>query len=89
MISEQQAEIARTFTKSSLCTAEINLEVRDTPEAIKNEGCLDVDALAKKYDMPFDKAFPMMFGSFRAIARRTYMDPASLFCTYMEWKNKK
>ena len=89
MVSEQQAEIARTFTKSSICTAEINLEVQGTPEDIKNKGCFDVDSIAKEYDMSFDKAFPMMFDSFKVIARRTYMDPASLFCIYVEWKNKK
>jgi hypothetical protein len=89
MVSEQQAEIARAFTKSSLCTAGINLEVQDTPEEVKNERCLDVDAAAKEYDMPFDKAFPDMFGSFTAIAKKAYMDPASLFCVYMEWKNRK
>ena len=86
MISKQQAEIAREFTKSTLCTAAMNLEIQDTPTEVKIEICHDIDAILQEDALEFDKAFPSILSRFLLIATNANIDPASLYCIYVERK---
>ena len=82
MISENQAELARLATKSTLCTAVINFEIQDASEKTRNEICIDIDRILKEHYTSFDKAFPLILGEFTAAAKRSNLDPASIYCIY-------
>ena len=84
MISANEAEMARAHTKSTLCTPIINLEIRDTPADVKKERCLEIEAILREFSLSFEKAFPAIISKFATIAKKTNVDPASLYCIYLE-----
>lgn len=86
MITEEQAAAARDYTKSTMCTALINLEVQNTPEDVKREKRLEIETLEKELNEPLDVAIASMLDRFSAIAKSAGIDPASLYCIYKDWK---
>lgn len=89
MISEKQAELARTFTGSTISAKDINKQFFKVSKSVVQERCLDIDAVFNEYDIEFNEAMPILKNSFKAIAGRTKIDPATLFCIYMDWKSKQ
>jgi len=88
MTFEEQANIARAMTGSTMSTSEIIRNVMNTDNATKNIVSQQVHSVVKEYNMPFDKAFPIIKRSFNQIARNYNMDPAVLFWIYMDWTKK-
>lgn len=86
MITEEQAGIARDFTKSTMCTALINLEVQNTPEKVKQEKRREIDGILEGFNKPLDAAITSMLEQFSAVAKSAGIDPASLYCIYKNWK---
>jgi hypothetical protein len=89
MVKEHQAKIACDFTGSSLSPELINQQIKKTPKKVKMNLCLDIDAVINEYALPYDIAYPIVKKSMETIAKRTKIDPATLFCIYMAWKSDK
>lgn len=87
MTLHEQSEIARIMTGSTLTDNEILKQVQKTRPTIKAQSAKDIDSLVKKYDAPFDKAFPKMKDNFDLIAHKYQLDSAALFWIYMERLN--
>lgn len=88
MTKEQQCEIARLMTGSTVSDEIILRNVENTHYLIKKEASSLVDKLIQKHDLPFDKAYPIVKDDFNRIAVRYDLDVAALFWIYMEWKGK-
>lgn len=86
MQKEQQAEIARLMTGSSLSTIAIISKVKYVAKAIREKAGLEVNQMVQEHNLPFDKAFPLIKDGFNEIATKYSMDPAVLFWVYMDWK---
>lgn len=82
---EQQAEIARTMTGSKLSTEEIVIRVQNIDPFTKEKACPKVHQMVLEYNLPFDKAFPIIRNGFSEIAKEHKINPAVLFWIYMDW----
>lgn len=89
MVKEHQAKLACDFTGSSVSPEVINRQIKKTSKKVQETVCLDLDAVINEYALPYDIAYPIIKKSIETVARRTKIDPATLFCIYMSWKSKK
>lgn len=85
MTFEEQANIARLMTGSTMNTNDIIQNLMNVDTYKRDILCQKVDAVVREYNLPFDKAFPIIKQSFNQIARHNNLDPAVLFWIYMEW----
>lgn len=89
MTKEQQCEIARLMTGSTVSDEKILHNVLTTNYLVKEEASGLVDKLIQIHNLPFDKAYPLVKDDFNRIAKKYDLDVAALFWIYMEWKGKK
>ena len=82
MISEEQAEIARTFAGSKASAWLMNDEVNRLPGDVKESTCFDIDSVAKSGPKAIKKVL-------KKASRKLKADPASLYCMYMDWKSNR
>ncbi|KOC50004.1 hypothetical protein [Clostridium botulinum] len=86
MNKEQQAEIARLMTGSSLSTIAIISKVKYVTKTIRDKVGPEVKQMVQEHNLPFDKAFPLIKDGFNEIADKYSMDSAVLFWVYMDWE---
>lgn len=79
------AELARIMTGSTLSDNALIKQVKSTSDLIRQLSSMEIDSLARKHNMPFDKGFPQMKKDFSLIASKYSLDPATLFWIYMDW----
>jgi hypothetical protein len=85
MTINQQAEVARVMTGSTLSDAQIVNGVRSTNKAVKNKASQEVENFAKTLTQPFDQTYPTFKTDMAKIASKYNLDSAILFWIYMEW----
>ncbi len=83
------AELARLMTGSTLSDNAIIKQVKSTSDQIRQISSMEIDSLARKHNMPFDKGFPQMKMDFSLIAAKYSLDPATLFWIYMDWLKER
>lgn len=86
MISEQQAEIARAKTGSTADTNQINREVNSVIISRAEVIFIKIETILKEHNLPFEQAFPTILTEFKTLAENECLDPASVFCLYMDSK---
>ena len=82
MISEEQAEIARTFVGSKASAWLMNDEVNKIPQEVKESVCAEIEAVVKSGPKATKKIL-------KKASKKWKADPASLYSMYMEWKNSR
>ncbi len=85
---QDQAEIARAMTGSTLSDDKIFEQVSNMNPSVKNQSSKEVDTLVKVYDGKFDKVFANNRIGFNIIANKYGIDGATLFWIYMDWRNR-
>lgn len=86
---QQQCDIARLMTGSTVSNQTILKGVKATNYLVKEEASRLVDKLLKKHNLPFDEAYLFVKDDFNKIAKKYDLDVAALFWIYMEWRSKK
>jgi hypothetical protein len=89
MIFEQQAEVARAMTGSKTDINLINQQVNSVISARAGVIFFKIDALVKEHNLSFDQAFPIIKMEFIKLAENECLDPASIFCIYMNEKSNR
>lgn len=84
MYSKKQCEVARTMTSSKAPDTQINQEALNMSDKQKKQTVDAISRLVKIHDMPIDKGWPIMKRDFDIIASEFLIDPATLFCIYMD-----
>ena len=85
---KKQLEIARVMTGSKTQNIIIETQFKQIDQQTAYKSAVEVDRMVKENDLPFDKVFAKVKHEFQRIAGNYKIDPATLFCIYMEWKNK-
>lgn len=88
MLSEKQCELARLLTQDTASDIQINSEYAVLLDETKTVAAQAIDELVKLHNMPFDKAVSVLAEDFKTISSQHGISPATLFCVYMEIKNK-
>ncbi len=88
MFSKKQCEIARALTQSSIPDFQINLEYWRLNSNQKESSCKKLSAVLIEHNMPIDKGWPLLKNDFESIAKELDINPATLFCAFMEWQSK-
>ena len=86
MLNNVQCELARVMTQDTTDDSQINKEFNALNSVAKAHIASAIDNLLKLHDMPIDKGFEIMREDFIQIANEFSINPATLFCIYMENK---
>lgn len=88
MLSEQQCELARTLTGDKTESSVIMQQYATVSEANKLSAYQALDILLQEHNAPFDKGISYLQTDFANIAANYNISPSTLFCVYMEMKNR-
>ncbi len=88
MPSKKQCELARVITKDSAIDAKINAEYSSMSEPDKSAAIKEINKLSEQYHIPFDKGIGIVQKDFASIASKYGISPSTLFCIYMDSKQK-
>ena len=88
MLSEKQCEVARVMTQDTASDTQINKEYSLMPASEKEVAAKEIGEIVEQYHMPFDKGIKLMKKDFLDIAAKFSISPSTLFCIYMDSKQK-
>lgn len=88
MFSKKQCDLARLMTQDETDDERINKEFSAIDTINREAATKEIDNLLKLHNMPFDKGIWLLQEDFSKISTKFDISPATLFCIYMELKNK-
>ncbi len=80
-----QFELVRAITQSTASNGQINYEYTSLTDLQKEQAGKAIDVILKNHNMPFDEGWRIMNRDLQHIASEFLIDPATLFCVYMDW----
>lgn len=87
MTKKEQLNVARVMTASKAADVTIERELSNIDLVTRKKVGIETDEVVQKNNEPFDKVFIKVRAEFEKIATKYGIDPATLFCVYMEYKS--
>lgn len=83
-----QFELVRAITQSTASDSQINYEYTSLTDLQKEQAGKAIDVVLKNHNTTFDEGWRIMNRDLQHIASEFLIDPATLFCVYMDWMTR-
>lgn len=88
MTKQEQYEVARVMTGSKTSNEVIDIQLATIDDSTRSLAPLAVHKMIQENSLPFNQVFTKSKSEFNQIATEHKIDSATLFCIYMQWRNK-